>query len=272
MLVSPNRLLYTVDVWHNRWMTTPASKSDSDVWRLEGTQAVLQTPQLSASIDLLKPQLGLNKLNLHGNSLSGFVLGVSPGAETPLLLRDLTEVFVRGDDLVATYGETEERPFSLQVYWRVTASEQGVLLLDTILSLQTDLLESFPGLAVESELPATAALVVPLEGMAASEVKLSAGQSCQMPGDSAESLLLQSVNSAWSYVEMSSPEDRGLGQLRSLDSGSYHVQRQLGGRFLEKGVLHRLRVRGAFLPCENDVERAAKCLVTLAAEEPPLTV
>jgi len=39
-----------------------------------------------------------------------------------------------------------------------------------------------------------------------------------------------------------------------------------------KGVIRRLRLRGAFLPRENDLQRAAQFFTELATETPPLTV
>jgi hypothetical protein len=50
------------------------------------------------------------------------------------------------------------------------------------------------------------------------------------------------------------------------------MRRNLGGSFLEKGAIRRLRFRGAFLPRENDLQRAAQLFTDLAADSPPLTV
>jgi len=253
-------------------MANPSSANDSDTWRLDATRAILRTPQLTAGIDLLNPCAGLGQLVFQGTPIEGFALGVYVGMNVALSKEDLNDVFVRGNDLVATYAETDERPFSLQVYWRATVGEQGTLLLDTILSLQTDLLESFPGLAVETQLPASAAWLLSDNQGAATEIAIP----CDLPADQADSLLLRPTDGDWSYAETSHPEDRGESQIERCEDGSLLLQRQLGGQFLEKGVIRSLRVRGVFLPRgenpERDIELATVCLASLATEEPPLTV
>ncbi len=250
-------------------MATPCSTSDSDLWRLDADQAILCTPQLSASIDLLNPCQGFHQLIFQDVPIRGSVLGVCPGAPAVLSKHDLHDVFVRGSDLVVTYTETQRRPFSLQIYWRAVVGEQGELLLDTILSLQTDLLESFPGLAVETRLLAATAWLLPLRSAAATAQIVIPGK---MTANQAEGLLLRSSKNDWSYAEITHPEDRGVSQVERCQGESLLVQRQLGGDFMEKGVIRRLRVRGVFLPPENDIELATNCLASLATENPPLTV
>lgn len=257
-------------------MVNHSYANDSDVWRLDATRAILCTPQLTAGIDLLNPCAGLGQLVFQGAPIEGFALGVYVGINAALSKEDLNDVFVRGNDLVATYAETDERPFSLQVYWRATIGEQGTLLLDTILSLQTDLLESFPGLAVETQLPAADAWLLSNGESTATEITIP----CDLPADRGDSLLLRPTDGAWSYAETSHPEDRGESQIERCEDGSLLLQRQLGGQFLEKGVIRSLRVRGVFLPrseklddnLDRDLELASQCLASLATENPPLTV
>ena len=227
-------------------------KNDSEVWRLGATSAVLCTPQLTACVDLLNPHVGLNELEFGESTIDGYVLGISPGAYPVPSESDLVDKFARGNDLVVTYAETNERPFSLQIYWRVTANEHGALALDAILSLQTDLLESFPGVAVETKLPV--------------------GPHQQLDIESADAHLIRSGRGDWSYAEATHPDDSGETEFVRSDEGRMALTRQLGGRFLEKGVIRRLRVRGVFLPQENDEAVATECLRNLATEEPPLTV
>ncbi len=249
-------------------MVTHSSTKVSDIWRLDSTKAILCTPQLTANIDLLNPRAGISQLVFEDEPIEGFALGVNFGTKAALSSKDLCDVFVRGSDLIATYAETAERPFSLQVYWRATVGERGALLLDTILSLQTDLLESFPGLAVETKLPAAEAWLLPEEGATATEVVIP----CDLSADRVGGFLLRPSNGDWSYAEMTHPEDRGECQIGRCKDDSLFVQRQLGGQFMEKGVIRSLRVRGVFLPRENDFELATQCLTSLATEEPPLTV
>ena len=269
-------------------MATQTSQNNADVWRLQGTTAVLQTLQLAAVIDLLQPHAGLSQLVYYDTArgdtargdtaLSGFVLGITPGASAPMSSDDVGDVFLRGNDLVVSYSETAMRPFSLQVYWRATAGRDGALLLDTILSLQTDLLESFPAVAVETQLSAASAWQISNEGEAATKMNVDKGmnadkgQQCRLPADDSDGLLLRSADGGWSYAEMTHPEDRGGGRIERSKRDVYLLRRQLGGGFLEKGVIRRLRVRGVLLPQENDLESAARYLASFATEQPPLTV
>lgn len=258
-------------------MAKKNSSVRSDVWRLDSTQATLSFQQLTAGIDLLNPRSGLSKLVYKDTAFAGSLLGVVAGTKGPLSTSDLSDAFVRGNDLVATYAETNERPFSLQVYWRATIGPRGALLLDSILSLQTDLLESFPSLAVETNLAAATVWQVPAtEKVAAkkgsTEINLSTGQQNSLSTHASDALVFRPFDGNWSYAEMTYPEDRGEGQLQRIEDDSYVLRRQLGGSFLEKGVIRRLRVRGAFLTRENDFDQAQQCLAKLATEQPPLTV
>ena len=251
---------------------TKNSPCDSSAWRLDFYQATLCTPQLTACIDLLNPCAGLGQLVLNDAPIEGFALGVNLGTSASMTKHDISDAFVRGSDLVVTYAETAKRPFSLQVYWRATVGDQGTLLLDTILSFQTDLLESFPGLAVETQLPAATAWLLPSEipGEKPPAVELSIPGN--LPAEHDAGLLLRSTTGDWSYAEMSHPDDRGECQIERHKDTSLLLHRQLGGSFLEKGVIRSLRVRGVFLPSEDDLALATQCLASLATEEPPLTV
>ena len=232
-------------------MDESAHNDGSDVWTLNATRAILRTPQLNAGVDLLRPRAGLGQLAYGGSAFDGSILGVAPGTFPLPSPGDLTDRFVRGTDLVATYAATTERPFSLQVYWRATTTSDGAVVLDAILSLQTDLLESFPGIAIETTLPT--------------------GECTPLEDAGADARLIRPDDVDWSYAETAHPDDAGQLQISESD-GDLRMVRQLGGRFLEKGVIRRLRVRGIFLPRDGDEATATTYLTSLVAEEPPLTV
>jgi len=263
-------------VFHNSGMTTLPTLSNPPLWKLDGTTAILSAAQLSARIDLLNPRAGLHQLVYREIPRPGSVLGVALGGEL-LRAEELRDVFVRGNDLVVTYAATDQRSFSLQVYWRARVDSKQVVLLDTILSLQTDLLESFPGLAITTKMPAEAIWSVSDAASdnsgAAKELTLAAEQTLSLASDDSDCLLLRGTDSSdSSYAEMTYPEDRGKVEITRATNGEYLLRRELGGAFLEKGVIRCLRVRGVFLPQKEDAKRVAACLVSLAAEQPPLTV
>jgi len=221
--------------------------SDPTIWQLTANTAKLRTSQLNAQLDLRNPLQGLHHLSYGSTALEGSVLGVTTSDNSVGENANVEEAFVRGNDLVATYRTGGDRRFSLQVYWTVTPHENGVVVIDTLLSLETSLLESFPRVIMKSELPGTKILQLQ---------------------DSRNDLVLRSVDKNWSYAEMSHPEDPG--NLQIDEKGV--IQRTLGGAFLEKGVIRRLRLRGAFLPQDNDLQLASECQAELATETPPLTV
>jgi len=245
------------------------SASAAPTWRLTANIATLRTSSLCGQINLLNPLQGLHQLSYGAKGIEGSVLGVATGEGLVGEDASVGEIFVRGNDLVVAYRETNDRPFSLQVYWTVTPQKNGVVLIDTLLSLETQLLESFPRVLVKSEL-------------ACDEIWNVSGQtrSILLSNDSQhrghDCLVLRGIDETWSYAEMAHPEDPDDWQLNHSAQGSstqnnWVVQRELGGAFQEKGVVHRMRLRGAFLPLQEDLQLAAKCLANLAAEAPPLT-
>lgn len=253
-------------------MTT---SSDNDPWQLQSHSAVLRLRQFSATVDLLRPSRGLEKLSYANQSLAGFVLAVSPAGEEAIASDEISDAFVRGNDLVVTYAETEQRPFTLQVYWRVRPDDSGVVVLDAILSLQTRLLESFPQVQVATEMPAVTASLLPTDSDAdqtqANLLDLDGGELHELPTDESNGLLLRSNSGTWSFAEATHPQDRGVSQV-DASQPAIRLTHQLGGRFMEKGVIRRLRVRSVFMPSEHDVEVASHYLNSLKTEQPPLTV
>ena len=226
-------------------MTNSPSATAADVWRFGTSNAQLLISSLSGEVTLDNPAAGIGRLAWNDVPLVGHVLGVSAGESS-----SPQDAFARGADLVAVYAQTEPQRFSWQVYWRASAPEAGVVLLDVILSLQTPLLESFPRVATHSQLAASEASTVAAEG---------------------DCIVLRPTEGDWSYAEMTHPKDCGSWQLSSAANNQISLQRTLGGQFLEKGVIRRLRLRGAFLPRENDLELAAHYFALLATETPPLT-
>lgn len=239
---------------------------ESARWQLEGTTARLVSPHLQATVQLDRPLPGLSNLEWDGTAIEGSILGVTTG-EKSLLQVDLADAFARSDDLVATYGELEQGPYSLQVYWTVTADANNPTTIDATISLQTPLLESFPKVSTESRLPTVENWLVPLQG---SPTELSQTTDSQHQGQ-APAILSRIADSNWSYFEMTHPEDQGSWKVVFPEPGRCLVRRELGGAFLEKGVIRRLRVRGIFLPRENDVDTAKHSLTEFSASAPPLT-
>ena len=245
-------------------MTSNSSANSTNLWQFDAALAKLSSPCLCGKVTLDEPAAGIGRLAWKGKPLTGSVLGVSAGTDSKP-----QDVFVRGADLVATYVVQQPHNFSWQIYWRVQLRDRDVVLIDAILSLQTALLENFPVVSTNSQLTADNSWLVEPNG---ESQRISHENLIEEPTEDCHCVVLRSSGGSWSYAEMTHPLDQGKWCLIRSETGQTSVQRQLGGCFLEKGVIRRLRLRGAFLPRENDLSQAAELFADLAAETPPLTV
>ncbi|MEM8945664.1 MAG: hypothetical protein AAGD11_10815 [Planctomycetota bacterium] len=226
-----------------------AQSKDSVFWSLDGHHARFSATEFGAVVNLLDPAHGLAEIRIGDINVEGFALGVCPIEHVIRGTDEIADAYVRGTDLVVTYAQTDERPFELEVYWRIGLLADDVVQLDGIVSLQTCLLETFPQFHVRTNLPA------------------------QLASGLQVGILLRGTNAGWSYAEHARMRDPGALAVDDSDNATLiTITRQLGGQFLEKGVIRRLQIRGLFLPRENDDTNAAKRLASLAVEEPPLTV
>ncbi len=248
-------------------MNQSNSAYQTTTWQVDHAIATLSSPLLRGAVDSSDLARGIGKLIWCDNPLNGFLLGVTAeatsGSRTGVPSHDF---FSRGSDLIVVFEDSAAQPFSWQMYWRVLPwKEQGVLL-DGILSFQTDLLESFPQLTTESKLETEQVMIVAADGRTSPH-----DEQHSTPNGSPDCVLCRPQAGNWSYAEMTHPDDLGTWQVLPAGQGETTIRRHLGGNFLEKGVIRRLRVRGAFLPRENDVELAVTCQKEFAAEQPPLT-
>ncbi|QDT71815.1 hypothetical protein [Lacipirellula limnantheis] len=224
--------------------------SKSDYWQLDGSRAILHAPRLRGMIDLLHPCRGLTGMCVDGSALVGWLMAVDVVAvdgcgspsDDPWQIAD---VYIRGRDLVVTYSEPLEQPFNLQLYWRMIDAADDDAALDLICSIQTPLWEAHPGVTVCSSMFET-----PMETMGGALTVVGKGK--------------------WSYVEATRPGDfqPQAGERRGEFSGAYW---RFGPQFMEKGVIRRLQLRGAFVARDDAATMAAKLGRELAGEEPALT-
>ena len=247
-------------------MDRQTSTATTSPWQLAESDARLQVGSLHANVDLLQPANGLHQLSRQNSSFAGKLLGVTVAEEsaTPTNLATVgIDKFVRGGDLIANYPQCESQPFTLHIYWRVATADSRLIILDAIVSLQTSLLECFPKAILTTELPASEAWIVPSDG--SSPTKLAQ----QLNSSAPSGVLLRGAENGWSYLEVTHPDD--LGEWRVTNSTTAKIERELGGEFQEKGVIRRLRVRGAFIADDNDLEIATQLIKDFAASRPPLT-
>jgi hypothetical protein len=208
-------------------------------WRLEATTARLKVGGLQARIDLLRPTSGLHDFTGADGSVLGVALEVGDVEEL-----SLSETYVRGNDLVATYPETSRRPFRMQLYWH--AVDERTIELQA--SVNTGLLDARPALDVVTA--------------------LDDGEWYEL--ESGLFLFRSTTTTAWSYCEASHPKNEATSQV-VLSAGRSRLVHRLFDRPLEKGVILRSRVRGALVPREGDDVAAKQMHREFVASEPPLT-
>jgi hypothetical protein len=216
----------------------------TEFWSLQGSKARVASGSLAAELDVEQPMLGLTHLQWHGEQLAGSLMAVDVrDSGHPVQQRWLpADVYIRGGDLVATYREPAEEPFHLQVYWRALApSDDSATTLEAIVSIQTPQWEAYPYITVGTSLVASQAQL--LNGSVALH-----------------------LDDNWSYIEASPPGDF-VPSIHQPNSARWSY----GKHFMERGVIRRLRLRGAFVPrarAENEIERHRSIF---ASEPPPLT-
>lgn len=245
------------------------------LWQAAEQSFSLELRQLAGMVNVLRPDEGLSHMVVGGKwQVPGHALAVSSlvsYGEEPLQV----DAYERGNDLIATYAETDHRPLRIQTYWRgVTDSglAEEIAAVDLQLSVQTHLLDSRPLLCTRSTLPADEILYLTnpdkpeFSPLPAADFKLTGGgcPAC---------LLLRTSATEYNYVEMIHPDD--LAEV-SVHCGQgdelVEIVSSLFSGSLEKGVLLRGRLRGAFIPRERDTEFAWRCYRHLLDTDLPLTV
>ena len=247
-------------------MSSQVSHPTGTPWQLQSDQAQLKVGQFSACVDLANPQIGLQQINCDESVLAGQFLGISAGKLESSQSLVVDEAFTRGTDLIACFAETKAQPYSLEVYWRAFKQDRSYVV-DLLLSVETNLLESFPSLLTQTQLVAEETCTVTSDGTA----ELITDFAQVSPIQEAACLILRPPNSKWSYVEMPHPEDLGETTASRDEQGRTTIRRILAGSFMEKGVIRRLRIRGAVVPRKDDVQLATQLLNGLVTEAPPLT-
>lgn len=213
------------------------------LWRIDGDHAEL--PTLGAAIDLARPELGVRGVlsPLHG------VMGVRPAA--PGARFALTDAYPRGADLVARYGPCEAFPFRTEVYWRAdTRADAATTGLQMIVSVETDLLDTYPELHVSSRItpPGLATATDPGNGYAEA-----------------------TLDDYRLWCEAVHPTDLPEAAHEWRRQPSFEVSHwRLFARFLEKGVIRRARLAGALLP-SGGAEAAAHWRQAFVDQPTPLT-
>ena len=244
----------------------------------EHNLARVQLERFAAVVDPGNPAGGLGEVRVDGRELSAFrPLGVELSADKPRDAQADVERYVRGGDLVVTYADRPAPAMRAQLYWRAGAHDRrgAIAAIELVVSVQTSLLDSFPALAVRTQLVASEAYqLVDSRGSFAAIVPpggdLALDDSPELP----QCFLFRLPGRQFSYAEMVHPADGR----QSLWDGWLHgvdyrmlLRHELFAQRLEKGVILRARVLGVFLDRKDDKTAAAAHWDSFLCEALPLT-
>ncbi len=240
------------------------------MWSLEGSTARWQTASLLLRVDVEQPDRGLHEISWCGRALTALqllrVAALSSGGHGYAL----EDVYVRGRDMVATYAQTANSPLRTQVYWRIgqLPDVDGGIVLEAIISAQTQLLDSDPRMEISSVLVGRdwSLLRGPAERGDCESLAVDAQRPCRLdvPPDGA-AVLLRSPEGACTYGQLIPRADWVESRIVWDAATAYFAAR------LEKGVLRRTRVAALLMPRDRDIEHLRAYWSALQLAAPPLT-
>lgn len=243
------------------------------MWQLADDSATLSLPALTARVNVLEPWRGLLAPQWCSAALPATLAILQVDARELIAPNRLPlEVYVRQQDLIATYAPSEGRNVQTQIYWRA-AQLDGVATVELILSAQTHLLDSRPSLMALSTLPAGAVFHLPDHADRLTEVSLDSQSRLEFAADQRVPLFLfRPHGAAYSYAEMVQPSDFAGASLELRGEEVLRFSHPLFAERLEKGVIRRVRLCGALLPRDGDLEQALELYRRFVSEPLPLTV
>ena len=128
----------------------------STPWHLDGRTATLTLPRLSLAFDANQPGEGLQNIRVLGRFRPfGRLFGVTGPIQTAANC-ELTDWYVRGDDLIATYETGQPDAARVDLHWQVVQPEKNDAQIATIklfVSIRTDRLDWRHDVCLKSIVP-----------------------------------------------------------------------------------------------------------------------
>jgi hypothetical protein len=247
-----------------------------DKWGFHNPRAELRAGALCGHLDVSRPELGVSRLSIDRQQVSGHIFGIFPGRQpnsaqgfpsdkehSELLPRQLADTYVRGGDLVAVYQPTVGWPYATQVYWQINDTQDShdlLCSLSLLVSLHTHLLDTWPTICIHTQLMADEVVQLKLASEHSDGIRvLPNGISTLRSATGDCCILYRLAQVPFTYVEMMPAGDmRELSILRS-DDRTCHARWELFAEFLEKGVIRRAQMQAIVVPraCDTELARAA---------------
>jgi hypothetical protein len=186
----------------------------------------------------------------------------------------LKSVRHRGPKLTATYHHATNSQDRLQLDWHISSEPQVevLLIIDVVVSLYTESLESYPQVAMQTELVGSQLLYVDQEENRKAQI---VSGSTPLATNQLGSAVYRIQDFPGSYIELAYPADfsHWEGQQHSIspDHNTLGSHWNLACELLEKGVIRRFQLRGLIVPKHNDLSFARKYLAGYTHELLPLT-
>jgi hypothetical protein len=246
-------------------------------WQLEDDLARLRFPYVQAELSLTAPDGGLRRISHVGSPIDGLrLLALSSPAARKTSSARLVESFARGGDLIARYADWPEVAMQAQLAWRTASPFFANVLaaIELVVSVETSLLDSCPTMAIVSQVPAQAALNLPVRSSTFANIDWG-----EIPAGNATTgcYLFRLDNPRLSLVQAVHPVDAPTNRLepspdsKDRETNNYLLRHELFAARLEKGVILRARVLAALIERDAD-EAAAKALYDAFLDQPlPLT-
>ncbi len=242
------------------------------MWKLEGTDARWEINGTATRVDAAHPEQGF-----LSSASNGRFMQLLPTELAGARSLKLSEVYARGNDLIALYEPLAQNQVQPSIYWRARWDEERQAVgVEMIVSMQTSLLDSNPETIVATGMP-TGDVWGPAATQGISPQRL---EYTQFPlalsasdGSHRPSLVIyQPRDTPFAYVEMVHPGDFVATQVELTKWGESWATTRLFSERLEKGVIRRARIVGWHLPRKSDVfGSAAELFAQFAAEPLPLT-
>lgn len=224
-------------------------------WNLRDDKAILETSsiQVVACLQDWSPSISLIDTTSHEKETKVVVQirPVDPSISFPENGLSLGEAYVRQGDVIANYPESTPWPFGYQLDIRSghkiglqNGKENSLLTLEVWLSVQTSLLSSYPELNVN------------LEGESFSHL----GDGFWLDSESRVALLVHPLDLADCILD---------GPTRSVPNSQ--IQMKVFGRFMEKGVIRRMRFRILVANAPSSQEFWQDCWNEFSESPLPLT-
>lgn len=252
-------------------------------WTLNHTLASLKSSCVTAFVDVVHPERGIQQLSIDGCRVDGGILRLcrsklvdkarseAPDRDWPLALSD---VYVRDNDLVAGYQPNDDWPYAPQVYWRADpfADIESVRAsLEVLVAIQTDLLDTRPAISIATSVMSADRMCIAVSEDGHADVSALGETEAARSARAATCVVQRLPKLPLSYVEIVPTTDCYELVVDGKGREPLALEWCLFSDFLEKGVIRKARAFAVILPTANDIELAIECCAAIEQSPLPLT-